>query len=157
MRKKYGAVFVLMLILSFCCGSSKKAAVYSERTVTINNDTIHALEFEAELIQVDVKSQLSESSAGKKYGTEIINEMSDSGEVVVGFDANFRIRLGNVKYLQNRFDLKKAKFLKLRVHSPLRVFAAETIMGKRYKFSLFYTKSREDTLQFNYLEAREMK
>jgi hypothetical protein len=148
-------VISLLSISSFYCGFSKKIETSHKQTVI--NDKLYSIPFEANLIKIEINNIPNELITGIKYKKEIINKFSDSCELIIGMDANYQMEIGNIEYSENKFKLEKAKFLKLHVHSPIRVFGFEPENGKRYKFNLIYTIKDEDSIEFNYLEARELK
>jgi hypothetical protein len=153
-------IIIALLLLSassFFCGSSRQIVASYKQTVIINKDTLYAISFEANLIKIESRGVSNELLTGIKYNKEIIQKLSDSCEIMIGTDANYQIQIGNIEYFENKFNLKKASLLKLHVHSPNRVFGFGPEIGKRYKFNLFYTNKDENNIEFNYLEARELK
>ena len=147
-------ILSVLLIAALNCVSTRNDGNTSLIKSTNKNTTI--INFEANIDSIGLKSLPEELLLGIKYKKEIINNLSDSCELIIGHDANYQIRVRNIKYLDNKFNLDKANVLLLHVHSPVLVFASEPEIGKRYYFKLHYNIEDNDKIQFNLLEAKAL-
>lgn len=138
----------------FCCSTKN----YSSGTSAgrINSSYSH-LDFSAIVDTIMMVGISEKYRFGINYKKEMMLNLPDTCELLVGHNAYFQLSLTEILFKENCFNLKKANLLKLHIHSPTLSFFSTPETGKRYEFSLGYQCNGDSTVSLIYLTQNSIR
>jgi hypothetical protein len=130
-----------------CVSSSKKECIFSEAT------KYDSLVFNANVIKVKIEPIIDLVYWGIDTEDNKILKLPDSFGFKVGADPHFTLILEDIKYVNSKHSELSSKLLFLTIHSPIKTFGTDPILGRRYNFVLYYNINKNHTFNLIYLKA----
>lgn len=90
-----------------------------------------------------------EQKFGVNYLTKHICNPKDTCHLIIGYDANFLVKLSNLRYIKNEINLCKPDILYLSVHSPSQSGINDLNKTSSYTFKFCYYNPTDSTLKFS--------
>jgi hypothetical protein len=157
MKRKMFFFALFVLSNGFCIAAGNKNIQTGDAILKKTRDSTFVFKFEAVVDTVETFSLPNSLRIGVTYKREDLKKLSDSCELMSGFDANFRLTLKNVTYSDTSIFSKGINKWYLHIHSPVKSFAGGLELGKRYRLELWYNIINKGIVDFYYFEAHELK